>query len=156
MIPYLARRVALAVPLLIGIATVIFLMIHLIPGDPLSRILPMRARMLVEFLLASPVCLWAAWPFYVRAVASVANRRLNMFTLIGLGVSVSYLYSVVAALLPGLFPASFRALSAAAAALDSSNARFLAASSATACSRSRSRSWLLRRASRHSSTMFAG
>ena len=81
---------------------------HLIPGDPLMHLLSMRARTLLELLLATPVCLWAAWPFYVRAVASVRNRHLNMFTLIGLGVSVAYGYSVVAALAPGLFPASFR------------------------------------------------
>ncbi|MEO8198778.1 MAG: heavy metal translocating P-type ATPase [Thermoanaerobaculia bacterium] len=58
--------------------------------------------------LATPVCLWAAWPFYVRAVVSVKNRSLNMFTLIGLGVAVSYLFSVVATLFPRIFPAAFR------------------------------------------------
>jgi Cu+-exporting ATPase len=62
----------------------------------------------VELALATPVCLWAAWPFFVRAVLSVKNRSLNMFTLIGLGVGVAYAYSVVATLLPGIFPASFR------------------------------------------------
>ncbi len=74
----------------------------------LERLFAGRARVLVELALASPVCIWAAWPFYVRAVQSVRNRHLNMFTLIGLGVSVAYVYSVVAALLPGSFPASFR------------------------------------------------
>src|SRR5438094_5496443 len=63
----------------------------------------------LELVLASPVCLWAAWPFYVRAMQSVKNRSLNMFTLIGLGVSVAYVYSVIAAVMPGIFPASFRA-----------------------------------------------
>jgi Cu+-exporting ATPase len=58
--------------------------------------------------LASVVCTWAAWPFYVRAAQSVANRALNMFTLIGLGVSVAFLYSVVATVAPAWFPASFR------------------------------------------------
>jgi Cu+-exporting ATPase len=71
----------------------------------------MRALMLVQLVLATPVCLWAAWPFYVRAVQSVRHKSLNMFTLIGLGVSVAYGYSVVAALLPDIFPASFRAAS---------------------------------------------
>jgi P-type Cu+ transporter len=80
----------------------------LVPGQPVSRLLSMRARMLAELVLATPVCLWAAWPFYVRAVQSVRNRSLNMFTLIGLGVFVAYAYSVVAALLPGIFPAAFR------------------------------------------------
>jgi Cu+-exporting ATPase len=61
----------------------------------------------VEFALATPVCTWAAWPFYQRAIASVRTGHLNMFTLIGLGVSVAYLYSVAAVVAPGLFPASF-------------------------------------------------
>lgn len=63
---------------------------------------------LFQLGLAAPVCLWSAWPFYERAVASVKNRNLNMFTLIGLGVSVSFLYSIVAALAPEIFPSSFR------------------------------------------------
>ena len=74
----------------------------------LSSILSMRTRTFVELALATPVCLWAAWPFYVRAVQSVIHRSLNMFTLIGLGVSVAYVYSLVAAFFPGIFPASFR------------------------------------------------
>jgi Cu+-exporting ATPase len=94
--------VALTVPL------VFIAMGDLLPGHPISRLLSMRARMFVELVLATPVCLWAAWPFYVRAIQSVRNRRLNMFTLIGLGVSVAYAYSMVAALVPGIFPASFR------------------------------------------------
>jgi len=62
----------------------------------------------VELILATPVCTWAAWPFYERAVASVRNRSLNMFTLIGLGVAVAYGFSLVATLAPGVFPAAFR------------------------------------------------
>ncbi len=62
----------------------------------------------VELVLATPVCTWAAWPFYERAVASVRNRSLNMFTLIGLGVAVAYGYSLVAALAPQVFPPAFR------------------------------------------------
>jgi Cu+-exporting ATPase len=68
----------------------------------------MRTQTIVELVLASPVCLWCGWPFYERAVASVRTGHLNMFTLIGLGVSVSYGFSVVAALAPGAFPPSFR------------------------------------------------
>ena len=63
---------------------------------------------LVQLALATPVCLWSAWPFYERAVASIKNRNLNMFTLIGLGVSVSFIFSLVATLAPGIFPESFR------------------------------------------------
>ncbi len=61
-----------------------------------------------ELVLATPVVLWGGWPFFVRAWQSVVHRSLNMFTLIGLGVAVAYVYSVVAQLFPGLFPASFR------------------------------------------------
>ncbi|MGB5221966.1 MAG: copper-translocating P-type ATPase, partial [Polyangiales bacterium] len=67
-----------------------------------------RARTLLELALATPVCLWSAWPFYVRFAQSLKNRSLNMFTLIGLGVSVAYGYSLVAALTPKVFPESFR------------------------------------------------
>jgi P-type Cu+ transporter len=67
-----------------------------------------HVRGLVEFALATPVCLWAAWPFHERAIQSLRNRHLNMFTLIGLGVSVAYGFSVVAALAPGVFPSAFR------------------------------------------------
>ena len=81
---------------------------HLLPGAPASRLFSMRTRMLLEFALAIPVCVWAAWPFYVRAVQSVKNRSLNMFTLIGLGVGMAFVYSVVAALWPQVFPPSFR------------------------------------------------
>ncbi|HVB14941.1 MAG TPA: HAD-IC family P-type ATPase, partial [Stellaceae bacterium] len=62
----------------------------------------------IELALASPVVLWAGAPFFERGWASVINRSLNMFTLIALGTGVAYLYSLVAALAPGLFPASFR------------------------------------------------
>ncbi|QQR92071.1 MAG: copper-translocating P-type ATPase [Myxococcales bacterium] len=93
---------ALSVPLLS------IVMLDMLPGRPVSAFLPGRLRALLELALAAPVCLWSAWPFYVRALHSVRNRSLNMFTLIGLGVSVSFLYSVIATLLPGIFPASFR------------------------------------------------
>jgi Cu+-exporting ATPase len=80
----------------------------MLPGQPVSALMSGRTRVLVELLLATPICLWSAWPFYERAVRSVINWSLNMFTLIGLGVSVAYGFSVVAALFPQLFPASFR------------------------------------------------
>lgn len=87
----------------------------LLPGRPISQVLAHELRMWIELLLAQPVCLWAAWPFYTRAVASVKTRSLNMFTLIGMGVSVAYLYSMVASLAPGIFPSSFREESGAVA-----------------------------------------
>ncbi len=87
---------------------VVLAMGDMLPGQPISQLLSARVRTMLELLLATPVCTWAAWPFYVRAVQSVRNKSLNMFTLVGLGVSVAFLYSLVAALLPGVFPASFR------------------------------------------------
>ena len=80
----------------------------MIPGDPLGHLLPAHLHNGVELALATPVVLWGAWPFFVRAWQSLVNRHLNMFTLIGLGVGVAYGYSVVATLAPGLFPAAFR------------------------------------------------
>src|SRR5436190_249145 len=62
----------------------------------------------LQFALATPVVLWAGWPFFVRGAQSVVTRNLNMFTLIALGVGVAYAYSVVATLAPGLFPSAFR------------------------------------------------
>ncbi len=75
----------------------------------LERWLSGGARPLLELALATPVCLWGAWPFYQRFAASLRHRSPNMFTLIGLGVGVAYGYSAVAALAPGIFPAAFRA-----------------------------------------------
>src|SRR5579859_7980830 len=62
----------------------------------------------LQLALATPVVLWGGWPFFVRAWSSVVNRALNMFTLIGMGVGVAYIYSLVAALAPRIFPDSFR------------------------------------------------
>jgi len=93
---------------ILTVPVVMIAMGDLLPGQPVSQLLSTRARTLLELALATPVCLWSAWPFFVRAVASVRNRSLNMFTLIGLGVSVAYTYSVIAALLPAVFPDSFR------------------------------------------------
>tara|TARA_R110002012_G_scaffold322025_2_gene553911 strand:- start:103631 stop:105907 length:2277 start_codon:yes stop_codon:yes gene_type:complete len=61
----------------------------------------------IQLVLATPVVLWAGWPFFQRGWASLQTRNLNMFTLIAMGVGVAWLYSVVAVLAPGLFPASF-------------------------------------------------
>ncbi|HML08804.1 MAG TPA: heavy metal translocating P-type ATPase [Xanthobacteraceae bacterium] len=62
----------------------------------------------VEFALATPVVLWAGWPFFVRGWRSIRARNLNMFTLIALGTGAAWAYSVVAAAAPGIFPAAFR------------------------------------------------
>ena len=88
---------------------VIFAMLRHMPGshDLLGHTISTWAPW-IELAVATPVVLWGGWPFFERAVASVVNRHLNMFTLIGLGVTVAYAYSVFATLVPGFFPASFR------------------------------------------------
>jgi P-type Cu+ transporter len=74
------------------------------PGQFVS----MAASAWIQFLLATPIVLWCAWPFFQRAWASVLNRSPNMFTLIALGVGASYFYSLVATFAPGVFPVSLR------------------------------------------------
>ena len=78
-------------------------------GNPLSAALPARALVFLQMALATPVVLWGGAPFFARGWASVVSRRLNMFTLIGLGTGAAYGYSVAAALAPGLLPHSFHA-----------------------------------------------
>jgi Cu+-exporting ATPase len=79
-----------------------------LPGLPLENVISIQALRWIQCVLATPVVLWGGWPFFVRAWQSLINRSLNMFTLIGLGVAVAYIYSVVAELFPGIFPESFR------------------------------------------------
>lgn len=82
----------------------------LLPGAPIAGLIGSQVAHWLELVLSLPVCLWAAWPFYQRADASIRSMNLNMFTLIGIGVGVAFLYSVVAAVAPDMFPNSFRAL----------------------------------------------
>ncbi|WP_108462817.1 heavy metal translocating P-type ATPase [Devosia naphthalenivorans] len=67
----------------------------------------------IQLVLATPVVLWAGWPFFERGWASLQNRNLNMFTLIAMGIGVAWLYSIVATLLPGMFPDSMREMDGA-------------------------------------------
>jgi P-type Cu+ transporter len=94
--------VALSVPLLV------FVMGDMLLGQPLRHGLSSRLIAWLQLVLATPVVLWGGWPFFQRGWASVVNRSLNMFTLIALGTGTAYVYSVVAALAPGMFPESFR------------------------------------------------
>ena len=64
----------------------------------------------LQLMLATPIVLWSGWPFFERGLASLRSRNLNMFTLIAMGTGVAWLYSVVATLIPGSFPAAFRTL----------------------------------------------
>ena len=103
---YMKKRfragVALSIPLLvIG-------MRDLIPGRILDNVASAQFYGWLQLALATPAILWAGWTFFVRAWSSLLNKSLNMFTLIGLGVGVTYIYSLVAILFPEMFPASFR------------------------------------------------
>ncbi len=91
---------ALSAPLLLLMG------LDLLPGG--HSWMSMRWMQAVQLALATPVVLWGGWPFFVRGWTSIVNRRLNMFTLIGLGVGVAYAYSLVATVVPRLFPASMR------------------------------------------------
>ena len=79
-----------------------------VPVLELHRYISPQVSAWAQFLLATPVVLWAGWPFFVRGFASVRNRSLNMFSLIALGVGAAYGYSLVALFAPGLFPQTLR------------------------------------------------
>ena len=96
------RRFWWTLPLTV-VVTVLAMAGHLMPG------LSPSARSWTALVLATPVVLWAAWPFFVRCWASIRTGNPNMWTLIGIGVGTAYLYSVVATIAPGIFPAGFEA-----------------------------------------------
>jgi P-type Cu+ transporter len=90
------------------IPVLVIAMADLIPGRPVENLFSMQTWAWMEMLLATPVVLWGGWPFFLRAWQAMIHRSANMFTLIGLGTGVAYIYSVVATLAPRLFPDSFR------------------------------------------------
>jgi len=81
------------------------------PGHPLQHLLPGQMLGWIELALATPVVLWAGWPFFERGWASIVHRSPNMFTLIAIGTGAAYLYSVAAVVAPNIFPATFRDMS---------------------------------------------
>ncbi|MFN0087875.1 MAG: heavy metal translocating P-type ATPase [Blastocatellia bacterium] len=86
----------------------LLVMSEMIPGQPLQHALGHRALIWIQLALATPVVLWCGWPFFERGWASIVNRSPNMFTLIAIGTGMAWLYSVIATVAPGRFPASFR------------------------------------------------
>ncbi len=102
---YMTRRfwisAALSFPLFI------LAMSDMLPGQPLQQVVSPRLLTWIQFILATPVVLWGGWPFFERGWRSIVNRSPNMFTLIAIGVGSAYVYSVVATLLPDIFPPSF-------------------------------------------------
>jgi P-type Cu+ transporter len=83
----------------------------ILPGHPIQHLLSGALLGWIEFALATPVVLWAGWPFFERGWESVTHRSPNMFTLIAIGAGSAYLYSVAAVVAPGIFPATFRDMS---------------------------------------------
>lgn len=96
------------VSLVFTIPLVILAMGEMIPVQLLKGLFTPEFAQWIQFLLATPVVLYSGWPFLVRGVQSARSMNLNMFTLIALGVTVAYLFSVVATVMPEVFPASFR------------------------------------------------
>ncbi len=92
----------------VALPTLILAMGDLIPGQPIQTIISDNVSVWLQFILATPAVLWAGFPFFERAWVSIVSRNLNMFTLIGIGVGVAYIYSVFAVLAPELFPPSFK------------------------------------------------
>ncbi len=103
---YMTRRfwisLALSLPL------VLIAMADMLRGGLLTQLLPAPAWLWIELALATPVVVWAGWPFFVRGWNSIVTRHLNMFTLISMGIGVAYGFSAVAVVFPGIFPGAFR------------------------------------------------
>ncbi len=96
------------VSLLLTVPILAVMVSEFLPGQPLQHLLPHAAMNWLMLALASPVVLWGGRPFFDRGYASIVNRHLNMFTLIAMGVGAAYGYSLVATLVPQIFPQSFR------------------------------------------------
>lgn len=96
------------VGLVLSVPLIAFVMGEMIPGNPLGDLINPTLGVWLQAALATPVVLWAGWPFFEKGWQSVKRRNLNMFTLIAMGVGVAYVYSLVATFAPGLFPDSFR------------------------------------------------
>ena len=92
------------ISLIFTVPLFIIAMSEMVVGDAILQLMSAQALQWVQLFLAAPVVLWAGWPFFERAVQSVKSWNLNMFTLIGLGVTVAWLYSLVAVLAPTMFP----------------------------------------------------
>jgi Cu+-exporting ATPase len=102
----MTHRLWISAPL--AAAVLVMSMSEMLPGQPLQHALGARLLTWLQLALATPVVLWGGLPFFQRGWASIRNRHLNMFTLIAIGTGIAYAYSLVATLVPGLFPDSFR------------------------------------------------
>lgn len=96
------------ISLVLTVPVLFIAMSEIIPGRPLQSILSPEIFIWVQLILATPVVLWGGYPFFQRGWASILTRHLNMFTLIALGTGAAYFYSLVASVVPAIFPSSFR------------------------------------------------
>ena len=97
------------VSVILTVPVFLIAMRHFIPGvDVIENYVSIGYLKWAELILATPVVLWGGWPFFVRGWNSIISWNPNMFTLIGLGTGVAYIYSIIAALFPEIFPRSFR------------------------------------------------
>ena len=94
--------------LVLSVPVFLLAMSDIIPGQPLQKMVSQKVLIWIEFVLAIPVVLWGAWPFYIRGWRSIISLKFNMFTLISLGIAVAFVYSVVATLAPQIFPQTLR------------------------------------------------
>ena len=94
---------------LLTLPMLVWMVSDMLPGRPLEAVVSARAAQWVQLVLAVPIVFWAAWPFYGRGWTGAKLFRPNMFTLIGIGVLVAFFYSVVATVVPNIFPDSFSA-----------------------------------------------
>jgi Cu+-exporting ATPase len=99
------------VSLMLTAPLLIVAMVDMLPGMPIQRALPEGWLSWVELILATPVVLWAGFPFFQRGWTSIVNRSTNMFTLIAMGTGVAYFYSLIATVFPQIFPPAFRGMS---------------------------------------------
>ena len=98
---YLDMKRRFVVSLILTIPVFVIAMGRHIPGESLNSLFSGKHLQYIELLLTTPVVVWGAWPFFIKGYQSFKNLKLNMFSLISLGVSVAYLYSLIAVLLPG-------------------------------------------------------
>lgn len=96
------------IALVLTIPVLVLAMGHLVPSTDVEQMIPKTSSKWIEFILTTPIVLWAGGFIFSRAWQSAVNRSLNMFTLIAVGVGAAYFYSVVAVIAPGIFPESFR------------------------------------------------
>jgi Cu+-exporting ATPase len=94
----------------VGFSLPVFLiaMSDMIPGQPLQQQISSKLLTWIQFILATPVVIWAARSFFARGWRSIVNRHLNMFTLVSVGIGVAYCYSLIATIMPFVYPESFR------------------------------------------------